>query len=141
MSTSASRYSASPFSIFSKISGKFNTVAPFFFVNGKQESITGNNENISVDNYNSKLYTTSESITLNLGFGIQEGQLKKLTFSFQGVEDSIITVSCPSLIDQYVEIIFQEVGDQCLLMWNSGHWTVLSTENILNPGLNSPIIQ
>jgi hypothetical protein len=104
-----------------------------------QESLTGNDENISIDCFNSKLYTTDSSIMLHLANGKQDGQLKKLTFSFQGVEDTQIRVLCPALIGSFTEITFTNVGDQCFLIW-SGQWIVLETINILNPGLNTPVV-
>jgi hypothetical protein len=63
-----------------------------------------------------------------------------MTFVFKGTENANITVECPSLLDMYSEIVFNEVADFALLMWNGGNWIVLETGNSSDPTLQ-PLIQ
>lgn len=135
------RFNPAPISQFSRITGRYNTLAPFFYMSGMQESLTGNNVTIANDCYNTKVYTTDSSITLRLLDGRQDGQLKKISFIFQGNIDSIVTVECPTLIDIFSHIVFTNVGDQILLMWTGGQWCVLETINIMDPTLLTPIIE
>ena len=100
-----SRFNASPFSQFSRISGRYNTLVPFFNITNLQESLSGNGI-IAINCYNTKMYTTDSSITLRLLDGQQDGQLKKLSFVFKGNEDTFVTVECPTLIDIFSQILF-----------------------------------
>jgi hypothetical protein len=86
------------------------------------------------------MYTTQDPIALNLGNGIQDGQLKKLTFVFKGTENANVVVECPSMADLYSEILFTEVGDFTLLFWTGGNWIVLESGNSTDPTLQ-PMVQ
>jgi hypothetical protein len=76
-----------------------------------------------------------------LSHGLQDGQLKKLSLSFKGLDQSSVTVTCPTLMSYYTQIVFSEVGDQILLMWNGGSWVVLETLNVCDPTIQSPLVQ
>jgi len=128
------------FSQFSRVTGRYNTLGLFVPMSGVQQRVTGNDESINVNTYHSKMYTTQDPITLTLGNGIQDGQMKKLTFVFKGTENAKVVVECPSLMDTYSEIVFTEVGDFALLLWTGGNWVVLETGNSTDPTLQ-PIIQ
>jgi|SRR6478609_4263092 len=131
----------SPLSQFTRISGRYNTLGPFIPMSEKnQESVTGNGR-IAVDCFHSKLYTRNKPITLQLGNGIQDGQLKKLTFVYKGSENATVTVECPALSSTNSQLVFSEVGDQAQLLWTGGNWSVLETLNITNPTLQSPWVQ
>ena len=133
--------SKSPLSQFTRVAGRYNTIAPFVPMTEKnQERVTGESR-INVNCYHSKLYTRNKPITLQLGNGIQDGQLKELTFVFKGAEDATCTVECAALSSTNSEIIFQEVGDQVQLLWTGGSWTVLKTLNVTNPSLQFPWVQ
>jgi hypothetical protein len=126
---------------FNRIAGRYNTLGTFIPITEKnQESITGN-ARINNAIYHSKLFTRNTPVVMQLGNGIQSGQLKKLTFTFKGAEDAHIIVECPALIGINSQIMFREVGDQVLLVWTGGSWSVLETLNITNPTLQSPWIQ
>ena len=131
----------SPLSQFTRIAGRYNTLGPFVPTGeNNQESISGD-VSISVSCYHSKLFTRNKPVTLRLENGIQDGQLKKLSFVFKGAEDATVTVECPALSSTNSEIIFSEVGDQALLVWTGGSWSVLETFNCTNPTLQSPWVQ
>lgn len=131
---------SSPFNQFARVSGRFNSLAPFYIMSGKQESITGHGD-ISVTSFNTKLYTTDSTVVLRLNNGSQDGQLKKMTFSFKGVENSTVVVECAALMEDYSQIVFSEVGDQILLMWNGKEWVVLETLNIVDPRSQTPVVE
>lgn len=131
----------SPLSQFTRVAGRYNTLATFVPMSNKnQESITGN-ARVDINCYNSKIYTRNAPIILRLGNGVQDGQLKKLTFVYKGSEKATATLECPALSGTYSEIVFSEVGDQILLLWTGGNWSVLETLNITNPSLQSPWVQ
>lgn len=131
----------SPLSQFTRIIGRYNTLGPFLPMSeNNQESITGD-ARVSVNCYHSKLFSRNEPVTLNLGNGIQDGQMKKLSFTYKGAEDATVTVECPALPSTNSQIIFSEVGDQALLFWTGGTWLILETLNCTNPTLQSPWVQ
>ncbi len=127
------------FSLFSRIQGRFNTLAPFYIMSGTQESITGNGA-LSLGCFHSKLYTTDEPITLSLNNGYQDGQLKKLTFVHKGNDKSNVVVEIPALTDNYSQIIFSSPGDTATLQWTGGYWTVIETLNTTDPSL-CPVVE
>jgi hypothetical protein len=128
-----------PYSQFSRVAGRFNSLAPFVIMSGSQESNPGTGD-ITTSCYHTKLYTTRDASTVNLGSAQQDGQLKKLTFVHKGKDEAVITVNCPLLTDVYSEIQFSNVGDTCLLLWTGGTWCVLETLNIVNPSLQTPVV-
>jgi hypothetical protein len=128
------------FSSFSRVTGRYNTLGMFVPMSGVQQRVTGNDQTIDVNCYHSKMYTTQDPVTLSLGNGIQDGQLKKMTFVFKGTENANIVVECPSLFETYSEIVFSEVGDFAVLLWTGGNWVVLETGNTTDPTLQ-PMIQ
>lgn len=134
--------SKSPLSQFTRITGRYSTLGTFIPAppESNQESITGA-QRVDVNLYHTKLYTRNKPVTVQLGNGIQDGQLKKLTFVFKGSESGNITVECPALASTNTEIIFSNVGDQCTLMWTGGYWSVLETLNVTNPSLQSPWVR
>lgn len=137
---SSARPYNSPFSQFSRIAGRYNSLAPFFIMSGNQQIVTGSND-VDVSCFHTKMYTTDEPITLKLNNGYQDGQLKKMTFVFKGSETANVVLECPALTDTYSQVTFNEVGDQLLLMWTGGSWCVLETLNITDPSLNSPVVE
>lgn len=131
-------YSA-PFTLFTRVAGKYGTLAPFFNTRGYQQSITGGGD-ISLDCYHTKIYTTSDPVTFRLASGLQDGFLKKITFCFKGSDQATAVVECPGLTEYYSRIVFTEPGDQLLLIWDGGAWRILETLNITDPSLNSPTV-
>ena len=131
----------SPLSQFTRVAGRYGTLGTFVpAIENNQESVTGDSSRIAVDCYHSKLYTVDKPVTLQLGNGIQDGQLKRLTFIYMK-GDATVTVECPALASTNSEIIFSAVGDQALLLWTGGSWCVLETLNITDPSLQSPWVQ
>lgn len=130
----------SPFSLYTRVAGRYNTIAPFIVMTGYQESLTGNGD-ISLECYHTKLYTTDSPITLYLGNGVQDGQLKTLTMVFKGNEEANATVECPSLSGTSTQLVFSNIGDKIELLWNGGSWLVLSTMNTTDPTLQTPVVQ
>lgn len=134
-----------PVNQFSRIAGRYNSLAPFYIMSGKQQVVTEgiNNaiNNIDMNCYHTKMYTTLNPITLFMGDGFQDGQLKKLSFSFKGNEDFIITVECPALTDTCSHIIFSQIGDYIILMWTGGSWIVLESGNALDPTSPTPMVE
>jgi hypothetical protein len=109
-------------------------------MSGNQESISGGGR-VSLDCYHSKLYTTDSAVVLHLDNGLQDGQLKKFTFVFKGTSEGNVTVQCPSLMGINSEIVFSNVGDNCVLLWTGGTWCVLETGNTVDPTQQSPVVQ
>ena len=130
-----------PFNQFSRVAGRYNSLAPFYIMSGKQQVLTGENNNIDMNVYHTKLYTTMTPITINMGNGNQDGQLKKITLAFKGNEDSNATVACPALAETDSHIVFSQIGDFALLMWTGGSWNVLETGNVLDPSSNTPVVE
>lgn len=130
----------SSFGDYSRITGRFNTLAPFFMMSANQESLGGSGD-ISVTCYNTKLFTTASYTTVTLKQGLQDGQLKKIALVHKGNEDANAVVSCPSLIGPSNEILFTNVGDYVLLGWTGGSWCVLETSNSTDPTLQTPVVQ
>lgn len=125
------------FADYTRLPGRYNTLAPFYMMSGNQESLGGSGD-ISVKCYNSKLFSTSESVLVNLPKGLQDGQLKKLQLVHKGSEDANVTVFCPSLVGDYDTIVFTNVGDSALLGWTGGAWCVLETVNSTDVTLGTP---
>ena len=125
---------------FHKIEGSHKSIGTFVIPNGKQESLTGDGNNISTHCYHTKLYTTDKDISLNLSHGLQDGQLLSLTYIFQGSNGSVVTVNCPTLIGDDSVITFTNVGDNIELLWNSGNWITLKTINTSDPTLLTPLL-
>lgn len=136
----SSQNKQSPFSQFTRVAGRYNSLAPFLIMSGKQQVFTGNND-IDLNCYHTRMYTTDNSITGRLSNGIQDGQLKKLTFAFKGSESANIVIECPALTDTYSQISFTQVGDFAFLMWTGGSWTVIETGNMTDPGSNTPVVE
>ena len=131
----------SPLSQFTRVTGKYNTLGAFIpMAENNQESITGNG-NINVNCFHSKLYSRNQPVSITLDNGIQDGQLKKLTFIYKGAELAVVTIECPALSSTNSQIVFSEVGDTAQLMWTGGNWSVLETINVTNPSLQSPWVQ
>ena len=130
----------SPFSQFSRVPGRYNSLGTFIMMSGGQESLTGNGA-ISLNCYNTKVYTTDANVTLELNGGLQDGQLKKVSFIFSGNPQTSVTINCPSLISIDSQVIMANVGDTVLFMWNGGSWVVLETINTVDPTLQSPVVQ
>lgn len=120
-----------------RVAGRFNTLAPFIVMSGNQESVSGSGP-IGVDCYHSKLFSTSDAITLSLGNGLQDGQLKKLQFVHKGHEQAVINVDCPLIMGDSKAIQFINVGDYAVLAWAGGSWCVLETGNVTDPTLQTP---
>lgn len=137
---SGKKLSATAFSQFSRITGRYNTLGLFVPMSGVQQRVTGDGEAIDMTTFHSKIYTTQDPITLTLSNGLQDGQLKKITFVFKGSENATVTVECPALMDEYSEIVFTDVGDQITLIWTGGNWAVLETTNTTDPSIQ-PLIQ
>jgi hypothetical protein len=125
---------------FAMISGN-NTIVPFQSFSGMQQSLTGEGAIIDAKCYHTKLYTTTGPVTVNLGMGTQFGQMKKITFVHKGTADGNVIVSCPTLMGDYTELTFSEIGDQAELMWSGGQqWVVMSTLNIVSPASPTPVV-
>ncbi|RKO94850.1 hypothetical protein BDK51DRAFT_34356 [Blyttiomyces helicus] len=88
-----------------------------------------------------KMYTTDVPINLQLNNGLQDGQLKKLTFVLKGTEESYITVECPGLPDSLTQILFTNIADYAILMWSGGSWIILETLNSRDTRLQSPLVR
>lgn len=125
---------------FNRVGGRYNSLAPFFIASGDQESISTGNY-ISLNCFNSKLYTTDASVSLSLSNGVQDGQLKKFTLVFKGNDETCVTIHCPSLQGVSSQVTFSNVGDQLLMMWNGGAWCVLETLNIMDPSFQTPVVE
>lgn len=128
------------FSQFSRITGRYNTLGVFASMSGVQQRVTGDGESIDVTCYHTKVYTTQDPITLKLSNGLQDGQLKKITFVFKGGENSNVSIECPALMDDYSQIVMSDVGDTITLIWTGGNWAVMETLNITDPSIQ-PLIQ
>lgn len=127
------------FKDYSRLPGRFNTLAPFYMMSGNQESIGGSGK-ISIKCFNSKLFATSETSNLILPRGLQDGQLKKLKLVHKGNEDADVIVSCPSLAGDSDSIAFINVGDSVLLGWTGKAWCVLET-SCTDPTLQTPVVR
>ena len=129
-----------PLNSFSRVSGRYGTMAPFFPTSGTQQSLTGDGQQIDVKYYNTKLYTTTRSFLVDLPNGVQDGQLKKVNFVAQGYEDTAITVDCPTLYQNDSKVLFTNVGDFTVFMWTGGSWIILETGNSTDPTLQTPVV-
>ena len=127
------------YNVWSKISGKYNSLGVFIIPSGNQESLSGTG-NLSLDCYHTKLYTIDTDGDFGLNPGLQTGQIKKITYIFKGTEGSKAVVNIPDLMGTQTHIEFTEVGDQIELMWDGVNWVVLSTLNITNPSNQSPLV-
>ncbi len=127
------------FGDYSRIPGRYNTLASFHMMSGNQESLGGSGA-ISLKCYNSKLFSTVSPVILTLEKGLQDGQLKKMQLVHKGNEDAYVTVSCPSLSGGSTKIVFSNIGDYVLLGWTGGAWCVLETGNSTDPSLQSPVV-
>ena len=136
----SNKYTATAFSQFSRITGRYNTLGVFVPMSGMQQRVSGDGQNIDVNTYHTKVYTTQDPISLTMSNGLQDGQLKKITFVFKGSENATATVECPALMDDFSQIVFTDVGDQVLLVWTGGNWAVLETLNITDPSIQ-PLLQ
>ena len=123
-----------------RVQGRNNMLGAFYTSTGQQESITGDQSYLSVELYHSKIYTIDSSITLKLSNGIQDGQLKCVTFVHQGVLDANITLDVPGLLGTDTQVDFINLGDTLLLMWDGKAWTVLYTLNTIDPSYQTPIV-
>lgn len=132
----------SPLGQFTRITGKYTTMGTFVPTpDANQETITGDSSSIDLTIFNSKLYSRNKPVTLEMGNGIQDGQIKKMTFVYKGSETATVTVQCTSLPGTNSEIVFSEVGDQITLIWTGGNWSVLETLNVTDPRLQSPWVR
>ena len=129
-----------PFAQYSRVSGRYNSLGTFVMMSGGQESVTGDGI-ISVTCYNTKIYTVDANIILQLNNGLQDGQLKKITYIFSGDTTRNVVINCPALMSIDSQFILTNVGDQLLLMWNGGSWIILETLNIVDPTLLTPFVQ
>jgi hypothetical protein len=122
-----------------RITGLYDTIAPFYNMSGNQESIS-NSDMISLECYHSKIYTTTSPVELSIGPGHQSGQLKKMTFVHKGSEQGNVTINCLSLPGILSKIELVNVGDSVLLLYTGGIWIVLETLNYNDVTLRSPIV-
>ena len=122
----------SPFSQFSRVAGRHNSLAPFYIMSNVQQVVTGDN-NIEIGCYKTRLYSTDETVTMHLGNGFQDGQMKRLKLQFKGNENANVIVECPSLPDMHSRIVFTQVGDYAVLQWTGGSWIVIDTDNEYDP--------
>ncbi len=133
--------SKGPIGYFYRLTGRANTVGAFVTNNGLQESVTGEGSILSNSSYHSKIYSLDDPITMKLSAGLpQDGTLKRITFVHKGTPRSNITIKCPTLNGSNTQIIFNDVGDCCELMWNGSSWTILSTLNFSNPASRYPMV-
>ena len=126
--------------IYSRVSGLYGTLGAFYPTTGVQESLSENNASISVNCYNTKVYTTNEDIELKLPAGIQTGQMKQIVFSYKKTEPYNVLVTSDYFLGNCV-INFKNQGDFVKLIYTGGVWTVLETGNFISPDLNTPWIQ
>jgi len=126
---------------FFRVQGRYQSLAQFIIPTGNQESLTGDGESVSTECYHSKIYSVDSSIKLNLGNGLQDGQMKLITLVHKGSEDQTITLNVPSLKGIFSSIIFSNMGDQAQVMWTGGSWVIVFTLNSSNPNLLSPLVQ
>ncbi len=124
---------------YSRIQGEYDTLVPFYNMNGNQESIS-NDECISTDCYHTKVYSTSELVSLILPVASQSGTLKKITFVHKGSEIGNVIITCVSLPRELSTIEMTNVGDSILLLYTGGIWIVLETLNYNDVSLRSPIV-
>ncbi len=137
---------SNPFSEYVKVLGRHNTLAGFVPTLGKQESVTGGSEThdvtqISTALFHSKLVTLDDIVRFILDKGVQCGQLKKLTLTHKGTENAIAHVQCPALTGGHSTIVFSEVGDQVLLLWDGKYWCILESLNLLDPASSTPEVE
>lgn len=125
-------------SYYSRLPGRNSTIAPFFNLSGNQQSITGQNAVISVVSYHTKVYSIDQPLTMQLPPGLQDGQLKCITFVHKGAANADITVDCPNLAESFTQVKFTKPGDQIILMWNGNNWIVNYTMNLTDVSSNTP---
>jgi hypothetical protein len=136
----SNRAHTAPFGQFARVSGRYNTLAPFLVMTGDQQIVTGNSS-IDVTCYNTKIYTTDVQNTLSLPNGLQDGMLKKISLVFKGTESANAIVECPSLTDVYSQITFSNVGDYVLMLWTGGSWCIIESGNFIDPASQSPTVE
>ena len=127
-------------STYSSLPGSAGTLAPFYPTNGMQESLCDDEAYISVSCYHSKLYTTTDSVTMHLNRGSQNGQLKKITFLYKGDnKEATITVTS-NWLGSNSRVVFYNEGDQAVFLWTGGVWVVLETMNVVNLQSQTPSV-
>ena len=127
-------------SLYTSVPGSAGTLASFYPTNGMQESLCDDGSYISVSCYHTKLYTTTESITVHLEKGLQVGQLKKITFCYKG-DNKTATINLTSnWLGTVSHVMFYNEGDQLSLIWTGGVWSVLESLNIVNLQSQTPVI-
>lgn len=127
-----------PYQVFPRINGTNGTIGVFQFATGNQESIGEDGANINTVCYHTKVYSIDKPINLNLGAGVQDGQLKRITMVHKGTEGADVTVTCPTLFGNTTKVLFSNVGDQLELVWSGYSWSVLSTMNFMDPSSQTP---
>ncbi len=124
---------------YKRITGLYDTIVPFYQMNGNQESIS-NGDYISIECFHTKVYSSTEPVELNMSNPAQSGVLKKITFIHKGCENGNIKINCLSLPKELSKIEMTNVGDSVLLLFTGGIWIVLETLNYNDVSLRSPII-
>lgn len=129
-----------PFPIYGRVTGTNGSIGAFHFVSGNQQALTGDKGVIRNTCYHTKIYSIDKPITLTLGTGLQDGQLKRITCVHKGTAEANITVTCPTLLGDYTQIVFSKAGDQIDLLWNGSSWSVLYSINFMEPLSNTPVV-
>ena len=127
-----------PYQVFPRINGSNGTIGAFFFATGNQESIGDDGGDINTSCFHTKIYSIDAPVHLNLGSGLQDGQLKRITLVHKGTENGNVTVTCPTLFGNTTQVLFSNVGDVLELVWNGYSWSVMYTLNMLDPTSQTP---
>jgi hypothetical protein len=112
-----------------------DTVAGFVPRVGTEQTLSAAGA-VSVTQYHTKL-TSAAAYTATLGDGLQDGQLKKITFITDG---GTVTLTAPKLLGPLTQIVFNEPGQQVELVWSKNSWIPLCTINTVDVATAAPAI-
>ena len=123
------------------IVGKSKSLFPFYPSNNVQESVS-NLDTISTTCHHTRLYTDEHCVNHVMLSAGQAGQLKRLTYCKKGKDkDAIVIVKLAALSGATnPSVIFYNIGDTLLVMWDGGSWKILETINTKDTSLQSPVV-
>lgn len=116
------------------------------YPDGSIEAITtsGTNSVISLDEYLTKVTTSTASDVATVPDGTKIGQVKKIFVTTKTGSGDTLTLTADN--SNFTNIVFDSVGDRVTLMWvNSDtddqkqYWRVLEYDSLLSTGL-TPVI-